>query len=124
MGQAHAPPFIPTKTSYQSMFKGLGVVAVVKESAKAFFNDDCMTHGAAIAYYSVFSLTPLLLTVIALASLVFGRAAVEHRLEEQIRGLVGPAAAAQVESMIRGTAQSQPKGILMSVVGIAIVLFG
>ena len=40
------------------------------------------------------------------------------------RSRVGQSAAAQVESMIRGAAQSQPKGILMSVVGIAVVLFG
>src|SRR5689334_21665559 len=111
MGHPHAPPFIPTKSSHQSMFKGLGIVAVVKESAKAFFEDDCMTLGASIAYYSVFSLAPLLLIVIAVTSLVFGRAAVEYRLEEQIQGLVGQAAASQVESMIRGAAQNQSKGI-------------
>ena len=65
-----------------------------------FLNDDCMSMAAALAYYTVFSLPPLLLIVITIAGSVFGSAAVQGRIDDQIRGLIGPSAAQQVQTMI------------------------
>src|SRR5437764_12367827 len=53
-------------------------VQYAKRSYEGFSTDDCMTLGAALAYYTVFSLAPLLLTVISIAGLFFGREAVQN----------------------------------------------
>src|SRR5690348_7438187 len=66
---------------------------LAKNTWNAFSADDCMTLGAAMAYYTVFSLAPLLLTVISIAGLVFGRQAVQNQIAGQISGLIGSGAA-------------------------------
>jgi hypothetical protein len=60
-------------------------LAIAKSTLTTFNDDDCMTLGAAIAYYTVFSLAPLLL--ISIAGLVFGREAVQNQIAgERLRG--------------------------------------
>ena len=65
--------------------RGPGIVEVAKEAWNSFSEDDCMTLGAAMAYYTVFSLAPLLLTVVSIAGLVFGREAVQTRSPGRFR---------------------------------------
>jgi membrane protein len=101
-----------------------GPLAWVQNTWKSFSDDDCMTLGAAMAYYTVFSLAPLLLTIISIAGLVFGRDAVQHQISGQIQGLVGSGAAEQVQSMLAHQAQNQSGGILGTVIGILTLVFG
>ena len=77
--------------------------------------------GAALAYYSVFSLGPLLLIVIAIAGLWFGQDAVCGSLTGQFRELLGPDGAQAVEAMLKGAASAQTGGIA-AVVGVALLL--
>ena len=77
--------------------------------------------GAALAYYSVFSLGPLLLIVIAIAGLWFGQDAVRGSLTGQFRELLGPDGAQAVEAMLKGAASAQTGGIA-AVVGVALLL--
>ena len=58
--------------------------------------------GAALAYYSVFSLGPILLIVISIAGLWFGKDAVRGSLTAQFRSLLGPDGAQAVEAMLKG----------------------
>lgn len=67
-----------------------------------------LAQGAALAYYATFSMAPLLVLVIAVAGLVFGRAAVQGQIVGQIEGLVGPDAARMIEGMIQRV--STPSG--------------
>jgi len=67
-----------------------------------------LAQGAALAYYAIFSMAPLLVLVIAVAGLVFGRAAVQGEIVGQIQGLVGADAARMIEGMI--TRVSTPSG--------------
>lgn len=97
---------------------------LAKNTWKAFNEDDCMTLGAAMAYYTVFSLAPLLLTIISIAGLVFGRDAVQHQIAGQIQGLIGAGAAQQVESMLAHQGQNQSGGILGTAIGILTLIFG
>jgi membrane protein len=83
-----------------------------------------MTLGAAVAYYTVFSLAPLLLTIVSLAGLVFGRQAVQNQIAGQIQGLIGSGAAEQVQSMLAHQAQNRSGGIIGTVVGIVTLIFG
>lgn len=77
--------------------------------------------GAALAYYSVFSLGPLLLIVVSIAGLFFGREAVSTALNDQLRTLLGPAGSQAVEAMLKG-AGSQIGGTIAAVIGVILLL--
>src|SRR5262245_9045452 len=77
--------------------------------------------GAALAYYSVFSLGPLLLIVIAIAGLWFGQDAVRGSLTGQFRELLGPDGAQAVEAMLKGASSPQGGGIA-AFVGVVLLL--
>jgi membrane protein len=77
--------------------------------------------GAALAYYSVFSLGPLLLIVVAVAGLFFGGDAVREALTGQFRSLLGPTGSQAVEAMLKG-ASSPSSGLLSGVVGVVLLL--
>jgi membrane protein len=82
-----------------------------------------LAQGAALAYYAIFSMAPLLVLVIAVAGLVFGRAAVQGELVGQIQGLVGPDAARMIEEMIQRV--STPSGsIAATAVSLGTMLLG
>jgi membrane protein len=100
------------------------VLELAKNTWNSFNDDDCLTLGAAMAYYTVFSLAPLLLTIISLAGLVFGREAVQNQIAGQISGLIGTGAAQQVQSMLAHQSQNQSGGIIGTVIGIITLIFG
>ena len=77
--------------------------------------------GAALAYYSVFSLGPLLLIVVSIAGLFFGGDAVRDALTVQFRGLLGPTGSQAVEAMLKG-ASSTGSGLLSGIVGVGLLL--
>lgn len=77
--------------------------------------------GAALAYYSVFSLGPLLLIVTAVAGLFFGSEAVRGSISTQFNELLGPTGAQAVEAMLQGAASST-KGGWTALTGIALLL--
>jgi membrane protein len=78
--------------------------------------------GAALAYYSVFSLGPLLLIVVSVAGLFFGREAVSFALNSQLRNLLGAAGSQAVEAMLQG-AGSQVGGSIAAVAGVVLLMF-
>ncbi|HEX7213058.1 MAG TPA: YihY/virulence factor BrkB family protein, partial [Methylomirabilota bacterium] len=85
--------------------------------------DDCLTLGAALAYYSVFSLAPILVIVIAVAGALFGPEAAQGELVGQIRDLVGDEGAAAIQGLIQ-SASRQGTGSRATVIGLIVLLFG
>src|SRR3954447_1266194 len=79
--------------------------------------------GAALAFYTLLSLTPLLLVVISIVGLVFGRTSAEHQIVGQIQLLVGSQAAAATEALLKG-ARNTTHGVIATVVGSVTLLFG
>jgi membrane protein len=77
--------------------------------------------GAALAYYSVFSIGPLLLLVAAIAGLVFGQDAVRGRLTDQMRSLLGRPGAEAVETMLAGAAAPH-SGYVAAITGVVLLL--
>jgi membrane protein len=77
--------------------------------------------GAALAYYSVFSMGPLLLIVVSIAGIFFGGDAVREALTGQFRSLLGPTGSQAVEAMLKG-ASSPTSGVLSAVIGVALLL--
>jgi len=104
--------------------KPRGLVGLLKGTVQSFIDDDCMTMGAALAYYTVFSLAPLMLMVISIAGLALGREAVQHSLVTQIGSLIGPEAAREVQTMLTHATQDTSGGIIGTVVGIVALLAG
>jgi membrane protein len=78
--------------------------------------------GAALAYYSVFSLGPLIVIAISIAGLAFGHEAVQGQVTGAIRGLLGDTGAQAVEAMLKG-ADRPREGMLATILGLGTLLF-
>lgn len=91
---------------------------LIKETFTEWSNDKAPRLGAALSYYTIFALAPLLLVVIAVAGLVFGRQAAQGQLLSQISGVVGTDAGQAIQAMI-AKAGARSGGIVATVVGIA-----
>ena len=94
---------------------------LLKETVTEYVNDGAMSRGAAIAYYTVFSIAPLLVICIAIAGLVFGEEAARGAIVEQLRGLMGKEAAEAVQSMVE-SASNVESGIWATVIGVVTLL--
>jgi membrane protein len=94
-----------------------------KDTFAGWREDGVSQHAAALAYYTVFSLAPLLVIVVALAGLFFGQEAAQGKIVEQMGGLVGHDAASAIQDMI-AAARKPASGILATVIGLAALVFG
>jgi membrane protein len=102
---------------------GREVVAFVREVAREWSEDRCLRVGAALAYYTLFSLAPLLVIAIAIAALFFGQELAEGTLIRQIEAAVSRDAAETVREMIQRA--SEPRaGILATVAGLVMTAIG
>ncbi|MEC5397314.1 YihY/virulence factor BrkB family protein [Uliginosibacterium sp. H1] len=101
-----------------SIFGELVVAAVTKWS-----DDRAPSMGAALAYYTAFSIAPLLLIVTTIAGLVFGRDAAEGAIAGQISGLVGAHAAEAIQAMLQN-ADRQDGGLVGTLIGFGMLLVG
>lgn len=77
------------------------------EAGSEFVDDSAVKFSASLSYYTVFSLGPMLLVVISLVGIFFGRDAIEGRVHEQIAGFVGESAALQIQDIIVNLERSQ-----------------
>lgn len=91
---------------------------VLKQTYAEFSKDKCFRLSAAVAYYAVFSLAPMLVIVIAAAGLVWGREAASGALFGQIAGLVGQESAAAIQAMTQA-AYKPGTGVWAAVIGAA-----
>jgi membrane protein len=80
---------------------------VLKQAAIKWWGDNALRLSASLSYYTLFSLAPMLIIVIAVAGMIFGQDAVEGRLMDEIQGLVGPESALAIQSMIQHARQPQ-----------------
>ena len=99
------------------------VSAFLREVLQEWSNDNALTLGAALAYYTIFSMAPLLVLAIAVAGLVFGRAAAQGEIVAQIQGVLGPSGAELIESMIE-RASEPTSGVIATVISLATMFFG
>jgi membrane protein len=94
---------------------------VLVMAVKRWIDDQCMSMGAAIAFYTVFSLGPTLFLMITIAGFVSGTDRVEHAMIEEFSSLIGPEGAKVIATMIRGVADAERKG-LAAFIGIVLLL--
>ncbi len=94
---------------------------ILKQTVMGFIDDDCLSKGAAIAYFTIFSLAPMLVIAVAIAGLVFGNEAASGAVSAQLGGIMGEQGAKAVEAMVAG-ASNRGSGILATVVGLGTLL--
>jgi membrane protein len=89
----------------------------------AWVDDDAASMGAALSYYTAFSLAPLLLIVISVAGLLFGQEAVRGEIFGQLRSLMGDDAAAAIEAILASTRRPE-EGLVATGIGLGVLLIG
>lgn len=90
---------------------------MIKETVLAFINDEALSRGAAIAFYTVTSIAPILLIVIAIAGFAFGQEAAQNAIVTQLSGLMGQQTADVLQAAIE-SASEKSSGILASIIGL------
>jgi len=96
---------------------------LIDKSVNAWVDDYAPSMGAAIAYYTLFSLAPLLILLVALAGMFFGREAAQGEIMAQLQGRIGPEAASVVQDILRGLS-GPARGLIASALGLITLLFG
>lgn len=96
---------------------------LIKGAASAWVDDYAPSMGAALAFYTLFSIAPLLLIVISVAGLVFGEEAARGQIIGTIGGLIGPDGARTIQDLI-ASASKPSSGIVGTLVGVVTLLIG
>jgi membrane protein len=91
------------------------------DTTLSFIDDEALSRGAAIAFYAITSLAPVLLIVIAIAGMVFGRDAAQDAISGQFSALMGKQAADVLQSVI-ASASTKSSSIVATIVGIAMLM--
>lgn len=101
----------------------VGFLTIVQETIGGWIEAKAFRLAAALAYYSIFSMAPLLVIAGSLAGLIFGEEAVRGHLDEQIAGFVGQVGAETVQSMVRSLSH-KTESFWASILGTLFLLFG
>jgi membrane protein len=96
-------------------------VTLIKNTVLAFIDDEALTRGAAIAFYTVTSIAPVLLIVIAIAGLAFGQDAAQNALRGELSALMGEQTADVVQSAIANAA-GKSSGTIATIIGVVTLL--
>jgi membrane protein len=99
------------------------VYELLRDTFREFSKDKCPTLGAALAFYVMLSLAPLLMVVIGIAGLAFGDDAARGQVVNQFKDLVGEQGAETVQGMLAAS-QSKTGGVLSTVIGLVVLLVG
>ena len=97
--------------------------SLLGEAASESIEDKAMRLSAALAYYAIFSLAPLVIIVISIAGLIFGEEAARGQIAEQIRQLAGDRAAEAIQSLVQ-SASGKTASVFATLLGLVALLFG
>src|SRR5438105_1335096 len=99
-----------------------GLWSMLKRTGEQWLAHKSPKAGASLAYYSIFSIGPLIVVVISVASLVFQRQGVQDEVTSAIRGLVGSKGAEAVATMLAGAGRPS-EGLIAALIGVSTLLF-
>src|SRR5947209_12058843 len=91
----------PAPSHLRIFFQPKALVVAVKSAISEFQADNAQRMSAALAYYTIFSIAPLVVIAIAISGLVFGEKAAEGRIVAEIQGFVGHDSAEAIQAMVR-----------------------
>src|SRR6185295_16785631 len=103
--------------------KPMEIAALVKDAGLAWNTDGAASMGAALAFYTIFSIAPLLIITMAIAGFFFGTEAAEGQIYAQARSLVGNDGASALEGLVRSASQPTD-GFAATLVGLVFMLIG
>ncbi len=95
---------------------------ILKSTVAGFLNEDSMKYSASLSYYTVFSIGPILVLMIALAGIFYGEDAIEGEVFLELRGLVGSNAAKQIQEVIQNLQLSGKSNLALLISSITLVL--
>lgn len=99
------------------------VIALFRKTWTEFSDNHAQRLGASLAYYTIFSLGPILLIAVSIAELVFGREAAQGRIAGELQGVFGANVANQLNTMI-ASAHKKGSGTIAMIIGIVTLLLG
>ena len=100
------------------------MIELIKTTFKEFSEDDAPRMAAALSYFTVFSLPPLLILILMIAGLIWDPQQIEGQIEQQIGSTLGPEGAEQIRSMLRSADRPGGNGTLMTVLSIGGLIIG
>jgi membrane protein len=101
-----------------------GIVALFKNTASEWIQDKCPQLGAALAYFTVFSLAPLVLVLLAVFGLILGGSdQARQKITEQLQYLIDPSGIKVIQDIATNASKPQ-SGILATAIGVIVGLFG
>jgi membrane protein len=119
----HRPETSPERVK-EGGFYQKGIVALFKNTASEWIQDKCPQLGAALAYFTVFSLAPLVLVLLAVFGLIFG--GTDHarqKITEQLQYFIDPSGVKVIQDIAANAAKPQA-GLIATAIGVALALFG
>ena len=116
-------PSASRRTSRLSWLPLKALPQVFRQASSEWINDNVPRLGAAVAFYTLLSLAPVIVIAVAAAAAVYGHAASQGRLAEEIRGLAGTNVAHTIQEIIRG-AYKPGTGVLATMLGLVTFAFG
>ena len=96
----------------------------LKDTVTQWIEDEPFQLGAALSYYTLFSLAPLLIIAISIAGFVFGRDAAQNQIVQTIQGLIGRESAQAVQEMIQNASSKPKTGMISGLFGIVVLMLG
>ena len=99
-------------------------IRLLKESAKGWSDDNAQILGAALSYYSIFSIAPLLILAIAVAGAIFGAEAAQGQISQSLEGLIGKNGAEVIEAMVKAASSKPGTGLIATIIGTVTLLIG
>jgi membrane protein len=101
------------------------IMQVVKQTFTSFGEDKAPRLGAALAYYTIFSLAPLLMIAVGIAGLFYSKHdQAATQIQQQISGLVGEQGGQAIASMVKAASEKPKGGMVSTIIGIVVALFG
>ena len=113
--------FISNAREIKSKAQKIGYL--LKETVKGFFADDVIKLSAALSFWTIFSMPPLLIIIISLSGFFFGTEAVQGQIFDQIKGLVGVDSAMQIQDVLTNVKLSG-NNLFTTITGGVILLIG
>src|SRR5215211_7766957 len=108
----------------RSLLVVAGVLGILKQAWKEFLQDECQVRAAALAYYTIFALPPLLVLLLMVAGVVWDPRDIQQAMETQFAGLVGAEGGRAIHQMIAQADAPGRESVITTILGAAGLLFG
>lgn len=99
-------------------------LTLLKRSGGDFMEDECPRMAAAMAYYTIFALPPLLILVLTMVSAIWDPQTIERAMEGQFASMLGPEAAGQIHQILENASRPGSGGLVATVLSVAALVFG